>query len=105
MVLLIRNGSAFPITDLRIVDVRNEQHPEAPWTYDYGDDPDPDIRVETSVLGSGEKFRVRLSFTDPGGSPVDLPGGETVVSIEYLDATGLRWRRDGTASPTRLYPR
>ncbi|HET9256077.1 MAG TPA: hypothetical protein VFO16_12860 [Pseudonocardiaceae bacterium] len=81
------NHSAAPVFIVEVVEVRHrggmsavEDTPEAP-----------------AVLDVLEPGQIRDRVITPGGEP-----SSGVVVLRYLDATGLRWRREGTRQPERI---
>lgn len=83
------NHSTAPVYDVEVEEVRHQQ-----W-----------VGNVEPVPGSPAKLRELLP-----GAPVDRPlagevGGDpasAVVVFRFVDAAGLRWRREGTGPPQRL---
>jgi hypothetical protein len=81
------NHSMAPIFDVQVLEVRHaagigmvESVPGAP--------------AELAKLTAGEAIDRAVAF---GGDP-----STAVVVLQFLDATGLRWRREGSAQPQRV---
>jgi hypothetical protein len=80
------NHSTAPVFDVEVVEVR---HPNGISKVE----PVPGAPAEVIKLAAGEAIDRAIT---PGGDP------SGVVVLRFLDAAGLRWRREGTAQPQRI---
>lgn len=84
------NHSTAPVFGVEVVEARHQGGPSHV-------EPLPGAPAVVEVLGTGESVDRALDV--PTGSDPD-PGRDVVVT-RYLDAAGLRWRREGAGQPQR----
>lgn len=81
------NHSAAPVFGIEVVEVRHEGGVSAVEA----------VRGSPAVLDVLAAGQSRDRAIAPGSEP-----SSGVVVLRYLDAAGLRWRREGTAQPKRI---
>jgi hypothetical protein len=96
---VVLNGSQLPIFDVRIVGLRAASETTSRWAWGS---PDPDEMTIKPVLPAQERFVIQIAYVDERGTVDYRDTGEDVITIEFVDHAGLRWRRAGNALPERV---
>ncbi|MFD8496321.1 hypothetical protein [Amycolatopsis sp. NPDC059657] len=104
--IVIENHSAFPVSAVSLVSVvpsKLNGTAEPGFVITIGIDEFDSKRplYVSDVLGPGDRVELQTLITPaPGQDREALPEG-TLITIEFTDAVGLRWRRVGVGNPDR----
>lgn len=95
----VHNGSSDPIFDVKISQLVAEGQATHPWDFFWGPlDPGPE---HLRVLLGGKGFTWMVAYVDGRNRTVVLQGTDH-ITIDYVDAVGLRWQRTDHQPPRRV---
>ena len=99
-VIQVANHGQLPVTDVQIHELRHQPHSDGPLI-EAGAAVNAVPGWLCSVLGPGDT--ATTAPLEDSGQKLDVHGPSAQVEISFVDAKGLRWRRNDNGEPARIF--